>query len=664
MSPIKNELILCTQTYDDTIDIKNFGNTIINQCTVNLTIFSKENYEMLFYQMYIKIQNTGEFREIPVMIDNFPLNRGTSLDFHTEDKYQRKLFKRFFLIHNHISGNSIVYARNITLKVELVNSREGVSQMYIPYLKIYYHFMNQNSQDLIAFVSDYYMDLNGIMKGCLAFLIICLVLIVIIVAARMYVWCILNPSQLTKGSYPTYFLITIIFKLFKYFGIIIFFFSWAISAFFFIFYKLQYRPYVFLPSFYEEYKEHYKKFNIVWGLACNMYGYYIMYRIYEQVNCDVFFVDWEHEKDILEDIMGKISNKSYKSPWRSIHVVNQYNLLQKSRTISIPFCFCWLIMLYYSNIINWDKKAQAYPNISETEKSPENIILRHFFGTFILFVAGTLQYIIVRLVQFWIPTKKTEFLDLCSVANISVLILQDSLRGYYIHGQSPSGVSDTTLHQLIQFLEEEGKGKIKGRGITDEKNDNLQTYEIFLSFSMRQIYDGLYFLPTLQEIDKGNQYDQIQTQAKYRNIFKFIPNKLETFNIYQINRFMNNHLRSKIEQVTMQSKILVREKTKFERFFEFPPSIDLTSRNSKELIFYKDPGANFEDVLFIGMELEFLIFVIYCWEMWCIALERYRASFPISIFMTYVMEEIFFRVRVFFGERNVAKKAVIDNRFL
>ena len=224
MSPIKNELILCTQTYDDTIDVKNFGNTIINQCTVNLTIFSKENYEMLFYQMYIKIQNTGEFREIPVMIDNFPLNRGTSLDFHTEDKYQRKLFKRFFLIHNHISGNSIVYARNITLKVELVNSREGVSQMYIPYLKIYYHFLNQNTQDLIAFVSDYYMDLNGIMKGCLAFLIICLVLIVIIVAARMYVWCILNPSQLTKESYPTYFLKTIIFKLFKYFGIIIFFF--------------------------------------------------------------------------------------------------------------------------------------------------------------------------------------------------------------------------------------------------------------------------------------------------------------------------------------------------------------------------------------------------------------------------------------------------------
>ena len=56
MDPIKNELILCTQTYNDTIDFLSFGNTIINQCQVNLTTFSKENYQMFFYQMYIKIQ--------------------------------------------------------------------------------------------------------------------------------------------------------------------------------------------------------------------------------------------------------------------------------------------------------------------------------------------------------------------------------------------------------------------------------------------------------------------------------------------------------------------------------------------------------------------------------------------------------------------------------
>ena len=669
MSPLKNELMICTKTFNDTEDFRSFGNTVINECTVNSTMLSKDKkLEIYFYQMYIKIPN-GEFKEIPITVDNYNEHPNGPVKLDSgKKKEDKKLFKRFFMIYNDMNSgtNSLVFARRITFNVELINSDKGISAMKIPYLTIYYEKgdINEESSLHFSFISDYTMDLRKVMRISLAFLMICVVLTIIIVCARMYVWVILNPYELNGENYAPYFLMNLMFKIFKYYGIIIFFYSWGLSAFWYIFYKLQYRPYVFLPSLYAAYEEYYRKFDIVWGLACGMYGLYMMFRIYEQVNCDIFFIDWEHDKNILENVMGKTNNKAYKSPWRSIHIVNQYNILQKSRTISITFCLCWLIMLYYSKFLNWDRYAQQTPNISWVEKSPESIILRHFIGTFILFMAGVAQYVLVRLVQIWIPTKKTEFLDLCSVANISVLILKESLRGFYIHGQSPLGVADTTLQQLIQFLEEEGKGKIKGRGITDEKNDNLQTYEIYLSYSMRQIYDGFYFLPTLQEIDRGNQYDQIQNQAKFRNIFKYIPDSLRSANIYQINKFMNNHLREKIEQVTMQSKLLMKEKTLCERFFEFPPTINLASKDIKELVFYKDKGENFDDVLFIGMELEWLIFVIYCWQMWVIALQRYGQSMPMSIFLTYILEQIFFRVRVFFGEKNVAKKAVVDNRFL
>ena len=537
--------------------------------------------------------------------------------------------------------------------------------MNIPVLKITYGHQDELGETQeFSFTSNYYMDISFIMKWITGLFSAFFIIVFIIVAARMYVWCILNPSNLTKETYPCYFLIHLFSKIFKYFGIIMFFFTWGITAYWYIFFKCQYRPFVFFPDYFEKYKEHLRKFDILWGLACGSYGLYMMFRIYQQINCDIFFIDWEHEKDILETVMGKTSNKPYKSPWRSIHIVNQFNLLQKSRTISINFCFILFIMLYYSNKIEWHDYTHLVPNVSFAKNSPPHRLLRHFLGTFVLFIAGVAQYVLRRIIQPWMPTNTTEFLDLCSVANVSVLILQDSLRGYYIHGQSPLGKADTTLQELIRFLEEEGKGKIKGRGITDDKNDNLQTYEIYLSYTMRQIYDGLYFFPTLQEIDKGNQYDRIQNQAKFLNIFKYIPESLHTGNIYEINKFMNNHLKEKIEQVTMQSKLLVREKSLCERFFEFPPSIDLTSRTVKELVFYKDPGKNFEDVLFIGMELEWLIFVIYIWEMWALALEKYQRSTPIAIFMTYIMERMFFKVRVFFGEKNVAKKAVVDNRFL
>lgn len=659
---------MCTQTYNDTVDYRSFGNTIINRCQIHSKFLSKENnYPIYFYELLLKVND--KYKIIPITVDNYDSSssNGGNIDYFQE-KSKKHFFKRFFTVFNSFTTNEnynkILYAKNITFNVELINSKEGKSLMKIPYLTVYYHIgdLGEGKYMNFTFISDYTMDLKGVMNVSLAFLIICVILNVIIVAARMYVWCILNPSQLTGQNYLLYFLINLLFTIFKYYGIIFFFYSWGLSAFWYIFYKLQYRPFVFLPSFFDAYVNNYQKFDIVWGLACKWYGLYMMFRIYKQVNCNVFFIDWEHEKDILENVMGKTSNKAYKSPWRSIHIVNQYNLLQKSRTISIPLCFCVLIMIYYSK--NYRYLTQATPYLTYIEKSPENIILRHFVGTTILFLVGIIQYVLVRLVQYWIPTKKTEFLDLCSVANISVLILKDSLKGYYLHGQSPLGVADTTLQQLIQFLEEEGRGKIKGRGITDEKNDNLQTYEIYLSYSMRQIYEGLYFLPTIQEIDRGNQYDQIQTQARFRNFLKYIPASLRTANIYQINKFMNNHLKTKIEQATMQSKLLIKDKSLCERFFEFPPSIDLTSRDVKELVFYRDKGENFDDVLFIGMELEWLIFVIFIWEMWAISLERYAMSFPIAIFMTYVMEQMFFKIRVFFGEKNVAKKAVIDNRFL
>ena len=655
MNKIGNELILCSQSYDDTVDFRKFGNTIMHRCTIAMDTFNKEKFTTYFYQMYLKTNETN-FEIIPVKIEN------------DENTRQKNIVKRFFLAYQYSynQDGGYLFAKEITFEVKLQNDNpQSHSFMNIPVLKITYGHQDELGETQeFSFTSNYYMDISFIMKWITGLFSAFFIIVFIIVAARMYVWCILNPSNLTKETYPCYFLIHLFSKIFKYFGIIMFFFTWGITAYWYIFFKCQYRPFVFFPDYFEKYKEHLRKFDILWGLACGSYGLYMMFRIYQQINCDIFFIDWEHEKDILETVMGKTSNKPYKSPWRSIHIVNQFNLLQKSRTISINFCFILFIMLYYSNKIEWHDYTHLVPNVSFAKNSPPNRLLRHFLGTFVLFIAGVAQYVLRRIIQPWMPTNTTEFLDLCSVANVSVLILQDSLRGYYIHGQSPLGKADTTLQELIRFLEEEGKGKIKGRGITDDKNDNLQTYEIYLSYTMRQIYDGLYFFPTLQEIDKGNQYDRIQNQAKFLNIFKYIPESLHTGNIYEINKFMNNHLKEKIEQVTMQSKLLVREKSLCERFFEFPPSIDLTSRTVKELVFYKDPGKNFEDVLFIGMELEWLIFVIYIWEMWALALEKYQRSTPIAIFMTYIMERMFFKVRVFFGEKNVAKKAVVDNRFL
>jgi len=45
-----------------------------------------------------------------------------------------------------------------------------------------------------------------------------------------------------------------------------------------------------------------------------------------------------------------------------------------------------------------------------------------------------------------------QFTDLCSMANISVLVLEDSFHGYYIHGRSPHGYSDTDMWEMRNQL--------------------------------------------------------------------------------------------------------------------------------------------------------------------------------------------------------------------
>ena len=130
-------------------------------------------------------------------------------------------------------------------------------------------------------------------------------------------------------------------------------------------------------------------------------------------------------------------------------------------------------------------------SIDTSSSSPVSPILRFFLTSFLLLVIGYTQYIIKKLVSTWFPTDVQNFTDLCSVANISVFILDQSLHGYYIHGVSPTGQSDGSIDDLRKALALEASGKARPRGIQPEKDPELQCYEIYLPWKMRQTYDNV-----------------------------------------------------------------------------------------------------------------------------------------------------------------------------
>ena len=51
--------------------------------------------------------------------------------------------------------------------------------------------------------------------------------------------------------------------------------------------------------------------------------------------------------------------------------------------------------------------------------------------------------------------KVRQFVDLCSMANISVFVMENNLFGYYIHGRSPHGIADTGMKEMFRQLKRE-----------------------------------------------------------------------------------------------------------------------------------------------------------------------------------------------------------------
>ena len=245
------------------------------------------------------------------------------------------------------------------------------------------------------------------------------------------------------------------------------------------------------------------------------------YKVYRQVNIDIFFIDWEHEKEILIKNATELRPEKYRGAWRLVYVANQFNELQKKRYISFAFSFFWVVFTWW--YLDWGLVTQSIPGTTQRSNySPENYVLRHFIGTFVLICSGIGHLMFYFFFQICIPLSKQEFIDLCCVSNISVFILDQSLHGYYIHGISPAGKADSNLDELLNALEEEGTGKVKGRGLIEKDDDNLQTYELFVSYKMRTVYDGIYGLQSENMILSAENTDKMQNQSRFTFLFEII----------------------------------------------------------------------------------------------------------------------------------------------
>ena len=71
--------------------------------------------------------------------------------------------------------------------------------------------------------------------------------------------------------------------------------------------------------------------------------------------------------------------------------------------------------------------------------SPQNYVLFFFVSTIIIYGLGIIMYGMQYALKGTFPLRHDEFVDLCSICNMSVLMFDESFHGFYIHGRSPYG---------------------------------------------------------------------------------------------------------------------------------------------------------------------------------------------------------------------------------
>ena len=143
--------------------------------------------------------------------------------------------------------------------------------------------------------------------------------------------------------------------------------------------------------------------------------------------------------------------------------------------------------------LGWQNFANEQPFQSAGSRGiTSNTVLYYFLSNLIFLVCGLTQYIFRKSISIWYPICYEEFPDLCSVANVSLFIIEDNLHGYYIHGENPYGFSEGSAEHLGMFLkyEEENKGKnrgfIKTQSKTKDFQEDYQCFEIYISPKFRK----------------------------------------------------------------------------------------------------------------------------------------------------------------------------------
>ena len=585
-----SELQLCRSTRKSAHTQLLFGRNVWQECQVS----SQEIWEsspdsaadVMFYDLYLLSTDGKMMYPIPVL--NLQLEKnGGRVNMESRDEWQ--LVRRFFLVEGvtgieekgSLEKNSkrktvVRFIQSFELDINL-REMDGSGSIYPPLITISYGEVSEedvrsNRQVRLSFKTRFWMDQRNVERDVsISLSVLCPIGIL---------WSLFQTWTWGKrcGKHGVDLVIILQFLLISAGTIAHVFFLVGVACciHWFVFFKKQSVLHTMLPTPAQEYW-----ISIYILIASVLKSVKLAHDLITACSVHIFLIDWERpksryaewphlaklrplsmrsgigseDKDDKEENgsqssgqrRGSIPNSSKKSDdrhspcpdvsiWRSIFVANEWLELFTHRRLSIELHLFLVIfvlkILRFENMVKHDMLLSL--DIDEgREFVPDSLTCRIAVGSIVYVGLALIQIAYKSLFhERFFSNKMKEFVDLCSVSNVSVFIWVHRRFGYYIHGRSANGRADVNMKEMNELLKREEDDLCSKRGLVP--NTDQQTFEMTLPIAMFDQYSRLRsFSGSYQQSHLKNvpgiagQSDRQKIAPTYVMVSKFLAGFIE-----------------------------------------------------------------------------------------------------------------------------------------
>ncbi|KAG5475237.1 hypothetical protein LSCM1_03348 [Leishmania martiniquensis] len=386
----------------------------------------------------------------------------------------------------------------------------------------------------------------------------------------------------------------------------------------------------------------------------------VLYRLAEQCNADYFVIDWERPK-------GQLLRENKVVPvsmWRSTFVANELNELQALRywcpLLTMAIILLFLVGLDYQNmsasVVRGSRQADGMATSFDTLR----VAIDTFFWVAVALVMYLLEYQIYY--RFIVVHPLQAFVDLCSVSNISIIILLEQQWGFYIHGESIHAHADVSMEEFQHNLFLEAQGNLPVRGLGGQSK--CQSFEVFLGPYTRQYLYMCYmeiYLEHQRALGKG---ECAVNPAKWHH-FEFLSLFSRKLRVYSKAALaIRDRINYSFQQSVRRAESTLLVKFVLQKWLDFSPNVMYMNgpqrgeHGGKDL-FFIDDVRSYGRAFLCG--LDFDLFVLYAALFAAIDVSLHNLY--AAVVLTFTVEVIvhFYRVRE--GLVNLSQKTMIDDRF-